>query len=176
MIGCEALRRGGSLEFGHLFAGFNRHGSRLFALGAVVAGLTIAIVFATMAFTGNALQEWASGKNTGDWRATLLLLSVPMMLALALSIPVYMAAWFAPALIVLNDLSVGKAMRASFVACLKNVLPLLLYGVVGLVLGVFASLPLGLGWLLLGPVVIASVFVAYRDIFMGNAGAGSGNQ
>jgi hypothetical protein len=33
------------------------------------------------------------------------------------------------------------------------------------VLAIVASIPLGLGWLLLGPVIIASVYTSYRDIF-----------
>jgi len=46
--------------------------------------------------------------------------------------------------------------------------PFVLYGLVGLVLGIVASIPFGLGWLVLGPVAIASVYVGYRDIFLGS--------
>ena len=34
-----------------------------------------------------------------------------------------------------------------------------------LVLGILASIPLFLGWLLLGPVMMVSMYMAYRDIF-----------
>ena len=57
------------------------------------------------------------------------------------------------------------AMKASFGACLKNIVPFIIYGVVVLVLGIIAAIPFMLGWLVLGPVLAASVFVAYRDIF-----------
>ena len=43
--------------------------------------------------------------------------------------------------------------------------PFLIYSIVLLVLGIVAAIPLGLGWLVLGPVAIASVYVAYRDIY-----------
>ena len=56
-------------------------------------------------------------------------------------------------------------MKASFIGSLKNVLPFLLYGIIAMVAGVIASLPVGLGWLVLGPVLTASVYTSYRDIY-----------
>jgi uncharacterized membrane protein len=88
-----------------------------------------------------------------------------VLLALALSVPVYMAVWFAAPLVALNDFDPIAALKASFVACLKNVVPFLLYGVVLFAFAIVASIPLGLGWLVLGPVLAASVYTAYRDIF-----------
>jgi len=88
-----------------------------------------------------------------------------MLVMLGLSIPVYMAIWFAPALVVLNNLKPVAALQASFFACLKNFIPFLVYGVIGLVLGVIAGIPLMLGFLVLGPVFLASIYTAYRDIF-----------
>jgi len=84
---------------------------------------------------------------------------------LALSIPLYMAVWFSYPLIVLNDFTVGQALKTSFFACLKNMIPFLLYGIMALLLGIVASIPAGLGWLLLGPVLLASIYTGYRDIF-----------
>jgi uncharacterized membrane protein len=43
--------------------------------------------------------------------------------------------------------------------------PFLIYGIIMLVLSILATIPLGLGWLVLGPVAVASVYVAYRDIY-----------
>jgi uncharacterized membrane protein len=57
------------------------------------------------------------------------------------------------------------AMKASFAGCLKNIVPFLLYGVVMLVLCFVAAIPLGLGFLVLGPVAVASMYKGYRDIF-----------
>ena len=89
-----------------------------------------------------------------------------VLIALALMLPLYMAMWFAPALVVFHELGAVDAMKASFAGCLKNVVPFVLYGLVGLVLGIVASIPFGLGWLVLGPVAIASVYVGYRDIYL----------
>jgi uncharacterized membrane protein len=89
---------------------------------------------------------------------------VPLLI-LALSIPIYMAVWYASPLVVLNDLGVGDAMKASFVASLKNILPALVFGVCFFVLAILATIPLALGWLVLGPVLLASIYTGYRDIF-----------
>ena len=46
-------------------------------------------------------------------------------------------------------------------------IPLLLvvFALVLVVLMIVASIPLGLGWLLLGPVLLASFYTGYRDVF-----------
>ena len=56
-------------------------------------------------------------------------------------------------------------MKASFIGCLKNVLPFLLYSVIALVASAIASVPFLLGWLVLAPVLFASVYTGYRDIY-----------
>ena len=55
----------------------------------------------------------------------------------------------------------------SFFACLKNFLPFLLYGVAFVVIFIIASLPFGLGLLVAMPLLYASTYAAYRDIFLG---------
>jgi uncharacterized membrane protein len=94
---------------------------------------------------------------------------LPMLLAvlviLAISLPLTMAMLFATPLIVLKDFEVGAALKVSFFACLKNVLSFLVWSVAMMVLGFLASIPLFLGWLLLGPVMMVSLYVSYRDIF-----------
>jgi uncharacterized membrane protein len=52
---------------------------------------------------------------------------------------------------------------------LKNIWPFTVYGLIMLLLGVVASIPFALGWLILGPVIIASVYTSYRDIFFSPA-------
>jgi uncharacterized membrane protein len=84
---------------------------------------------------------------------------------MALLLPVSMALWFAPALVVLNDRGAVEAMKESFAGCLKNIVPFLLYGVVLFVAAIIAAIPFGLGWLVLGPVVAGSLYASYRDIY-----------
>jgi uncharacterized membrane protein len=67
--------------------------------------------------------------------------------------------------VVFHDLGAVEAMKASFMGSLKNMLPFLLYGIVLVIAAAIASTPLMLGWLLLGPVMAASIYTAYRDIY-----------
>jgi uncharacterized membrane protein len=89
-----------------------------------------------------------------------------MLIMFALLLPAMMAIWFAAPLVVFHDHGALDAMKTSFAGCLKNMLPFLLYGVVLMVLSIVASLPLLLGWLALGPVLAASIYTSYRDIYL----------
>ncbi len=62
-------------------------------------------------------------------------------------------------------------MKLSFAGSLRNILPSLIYGIVWIVLAIVATIPLLLGWLVLGPVSVASVYASYRDIFEDQPGA-----
>jgi uncharacterized membrane protein len=95
----------------------------------------------------------------------ILTLLLAALVGLALMVPVFMAIWFAPALVVFDGKDAIEAMKQSFAGCLKNIVPFLIYGLVLFVLSILASIPLGLGWLLLGPVLAASVYTGYKDIF-----------
>lgn len=165
MLGCQALQREGALEMGHLFAGFKTQTGNLFVLGAIgivgwiIVMLPVFVIVGTGAVFG-AMRGDAAG--AGAMGVSFIL---AFLVAAGLSILVYMALWFAPALVVLRGVAPVAAIKESFLACLKNIIPFLLYGIILLVLGIIAAIPFGLGWLVLGPVVIASVYVAYRDIY-----------
>lgn len=169
ILGCDAVRRGQRLEVGHLFAGFQNHAGKLIAVGAITLGCLIVLVLIVMAIFGSSvgmLFLGAGGEPSPDQvmgMMTTLLLAVLIMLAL--SLPLYMALWFAGPLIVLAQSDVGPAFKTSFFACLKNILPFLVWGIAIFFLSILASIPIFLGWLLLGPVLMASVYLGYRDIF-----------
>jgi uncharacterized membrane protein len=92
-----------------------------------------------------------------------LLLAVLVMLALM--IPVWAAVWFAPALVALDGRGTVDALKDSFFGSLKNILPMLLYGVVLTIASVIAMIPVFLGLLVFVPVVIGSIYASYRDIY-----------
>jgi hypothetical protein len=165
MIGCRDLERGEGLELGHLFAGFRDHFGQL-VLAGLIYGVGAFVIMAGVMFAmvgSMGLSVMAGGQPAGMDPAPMLM---ALLVAMALIIPMVMTIWFAPALIVLHDLPAVEAMILSFKGCLRNILPFLLYGVVLVVLGFFASIPLMLGWLVLGPVMITSQYSAYRDIFI----------
>jgi hypothetical protein len=166
ILGCRALQGGGELELGHLFAGFDKaHAGNLIVLGALGLGASIIALIPVFVIVGAGA---VFGLMRGDAAGAVAMggsFLLAGLVALALSIPIYMALWFAPALVVLRRIAPVAAIRESFLGCLKNVVPFLIYGIVLLVPSIFATIPFLLGWLVLGPIAIASVYTAYRDIF-----------
>jgi hypothetical protein len=165
MLGCDAQQQGGTLELRHLFEGFKEHTGNLIALGALNIVALIIVLIPVFVIVGVGA---AVGVMQGDATGAVAMggsFMLAMLVFLALIVPVAMALWFAPALVVLRGLAPVAAIRESFVGCLKNIIPFLIYGVVMLVLSVLATVPILLGWLVLGPVAIASIYTAYRDIF-----------
>ncbi|HJR69233.1 MAG TPA: BPSS1780 family membrane protein [Gammaproteobacteria bacterium] len=168
MLGCEAVRRGERLEVGHLFAAFQNHIGKLVAVGAVFFGLNILVAIVVIAIMGVSIFSLLgagaepSPEQLMGMGMTILLAG---LVALAITVPVYMLMWFAAPLIVLGGLDVGQALKASFTGCLKNIVPFLVWGVMMLLFSIVATIPFLLGWLVLGPVITVSVYTSYRDIF-----------
>ena len=165
VLGCRAIEEGRALEIGHLFAGFREKLSPLATVGAIYLGATIVIVGVMVLIAGVGIFSMAAaGSDVSP--AALLTAMLGVLVALALLVPVMMAIWFAPALVVFHDKGAVDAMKESFTGCLRNIVPFLVYGVVMLVLGLLAAIPLGLGWLVLGPVLAASLYTSYKDIYL----------
>jgi uncharacterized membrane protein len=166
VIGSRALDEGRPLQVGDLFAGFRERFGTLASVGFAYLGASVAIALAVGVVTGagvwGLVGSGADPASIGAAGATVLLAFLVMM---ALMLPLMMAVWFAPPLVVFHDLGAGEAMKGSFIACLRNVMPFLVYGVAMLVLALAASIPFGLGWLVLGPVLAASLYTSYRDVF-----------
>ncbi len=171
--GCRDLERGRELRIEHLFAGFSARTKPLMMVGLLLgfASIGVIMVLAAAMFAtgllGSALMQsadWADAVPQLTDRATL---GVLLLLALALlfSVPVAMAGWFAPALVMFDDLDAWDALKASFVGCLRNVWPFLIYGIALLLLLFIALIPFGLGLLLWLPIVFGSIYVSYRDIY-----------
>lgn len=168
MLGCRALDEGKELEFRHLFAGFQTQLGNLATLGAIYFGLMLVIMLVVGAITGAGMFAMLGGgaQDPAALGAAFATFALGMLLGFALTVPVAMLLWFAPALVVLNQIAPVEALKQSWSGCLKNIVPFLIYGVVLFVLGIVASLPFLLGWLALGPVMAASIYTSYRDIYL----------
>ncbi|HEX7055094.1 MAG TPA: BPSS1780 family membrane protein [Burkholderiales bacterium] len=169
MLGCRALDEGNELEFGHLFAGFRNQAGALATVGAIYLGLAFAIGVVIVVITGASMLTVMGGGAPADPAATAgaaITSLIAALIGLALLVPVAMLMWFAPALVVLNQLGAVDALKQSWSGCVKNIVPFLIYGVVLFVLAIIATLPLMLGWLVLGPVLAGSVYASYRDIYI----------
>jgi uncharacterized membrane protein len=155
MIGCRAIEEGGALEIGHIFAGFREHTGKLILVGLFNIGAWLLVMLVIFLLVGGSVFAMrTAGADPAAGAASAALAGL-----------IGLAIWFAPALITLNGMDVGAALKASFFGCLKNIMSFLVYGILGFVLAIVASIPIMLGWLVLGPVFIASVYTGYRDIF-----------
>ncbi|HRI93460.1 MAG TPA: BPSS1780 family membrane protein [Accumulibacter sp.] len=166
LIACQKLAHEQELAVSDLFAGFQRHTSALLTLGVLYMLAMLALVVLVMLLAGSGMagamimhSPLAAGIAFGG-------VALAGLLWLLLSVPIVMAIWFAPALVVFNAMPPVDALKASFNACLKNILVFLVYAPLVMVLCFFATLPVGLGFLVLGPVLAGSVYASYRDIFL----------
>ncbi len=171
MIGCRSLDEGGTLQVGHLFAGFKKNVGNLMLVGILylvgmmligfIAGIGIAVMIPfAMGGTNFNPNDFSSLMAMAPWFALIVLV------ALAFMLPLIMALWFAPALVVFHDMQPMAAMRSSFQGCLKNFVPFLVFGVVSFFLGLLALVPFGLGLLVFGPLMWGTMYAGYRDIFV----------
>jgi uncharacterized membrane protein len=181
VLGCREQDRGGTLRVAHLFAGFSEKLGPLVILALLYfAGwLVIGFVAVGLVMTligGGALAAIASGDAMQAGYVLLSMMSmgalVVLLVCALLVVPLLMAFWFAPPLIMLRGDEPVAAMLTSFRACLRNMLPFTVYGLIGIVFIVIASLPLFLGLLVLIPVAAATVYTSYKDVF--EAGPASG--
>jgi hypothetical protein len=164
MLGCAALRSGQPLRISHLFEGFQgTHFVPLMIIGAI----NIAVAFAIVALAGvSVLATVKLGSIAqmndpleaflGSARAitgTSLLATLVILVIMAVFA---MLNWFAPALVALRGVTAIEAMKLSFLACLRNWLPFLVYGLIGLVISIIA----GIGFVALAAALGAGAFAS----------------
>jgi hypothetical protein len=175
VLGCQALEESRPLEIGALFAGFNKQQGRLFAIGGFYAG---GIIVAAGAFLGIGWSSFApfftemvsKGMKGGEMDPAMIASIFPPLLLggavmMVIMIPVHMAIFYAPALVTIAGLGPGDALKSSFLAASKNVLPYIVYTLVAGVLALLALIPCGLGLLVMVPVLMAVPYTSFRDVF-----------
>ena len=171
MLACRGVEAGEELELGYLVAGFKRNTGQLVTVGGLyLVGSIIILGLMMMSGGGAILGSAALGQMQGIDPNEAMVgamggMLIALLVALALLIPLLMAYWFAPALVVLRNMTAMEAMKLSFVGCLRNIWPFLVFGVIAFVLTMIAMIPFGLGMLVLVPVLNASIYLGYKDIF-----------
>lgn len=165
MLACRDLDQSAKFELADLFAGFKQKTGDLVMVGAFNLFGWVVIFFAVFTVVGGGVFMGAMRGGAPGAGISIASMLIALLLVAGLSVPLYMATWFAPALIMLSDLAPMAALKASFFACLRNWIPFLVYGIALFVLCLVAAIPAGLGYLVLIPVLTASVYTAYRDIF-----------
>ncbi len=169
MIGCYEQDEGGDFTVSHLFAGFANNTGQTVMVGVfyLLFFIVIFIAFAAIMF-GN-IAQMASAQPADPEAMAMMMFSpsfwIGLLITSLLFVPVLMAYLFAPALVVLNDMSAWEAMKASFMGCLKNMLPLFIYSLAAMALMILGTIPIGLGLLIVSPILISAIYSAYRDIY-----------
>jgi uncharacterized membrane protein len=168
LLAARKVEGGGTLEVGDLFAGFKDKLTPLLVLGALLlaAGFVIMLIAGALGF-GAVMGMFMGGarQSAGAMMAAFGAGLFALLIALTLATLLAMALWFAPALVVFRDFAPVDAMKQSFAACLKNVIPFLLYGIVYLLAAIVASIPFGLGWIVLMPVLMLTAYTSYKDVY-----------
>jgi hypothetical protein len=172
MLGCHALAGEKPLELKHLFAGFQTHGASLISLGALstllnlIVGTLVIWAAGGEAFLLNVkhvLEQPDPEAMTQAINTTGIML--PMFMLMLVSAALQFIVQFAALLIVFRAVRPLAALIAAMRATLLNTVPLLAYGLMLLPFAFIASVPLMLGWLVLFPIIVASQYAIYRDMY-----------
>lgn len=191
MDGCKALDEGRPLEISHLISGFRRNPAQLVTLGGIYLVGNVVILMIVVALGGEAIMTMAKtlAKSTQitpqiaeQMQAATLEITKAALVGAVVSLPLLMALWFAPLLSYFHGMKPLPALQSSLIACLRNTLPMCVYGLVLLVaLVVLVSIGLqfghyDLGVWLMTPVLVPSIYVSYKEIYAtGTARAGAGD-
>jgi len=180
MEGCRALERGEPLQIAHLGQGFRRHAAQLVTLGGISLVGNLIVMMIMFEVGGDAMSTIAKGISQGagttpspaEINAALPAVGRAMFIGSLLSLPLLMALWYSPLLVHFHDAPTLDALKSSLVACVKNALPMLVYGgviFVALYIAMRIVMPLGrfdLALWLLAPVVLPSLYASYKDIYL----------
>ncbi|MBS4019373.1 MAG: hypothetical protein KGZ68_14185 [Dechloromonas sp.] len=186
MQAARNIERGQSANIQTLFSGFRDNVRTLIALGVLYLVATLAVLgLSTIADGGDLLRYMLASSRAERALLEDADFTLSAMLVAIFMVPVLMAWWFAPVLAAWHRQPLGKALFFSFVACVMNWRPFLVYAVglmlvavvlPGLILGLLLiALPALQGFatlvvmvtmgLVVAPTVFASFYVGYRDIF-----------
>jgi hypothetical protein len=160
-----AQERGGAPTPADLFKGFKANVRALVPLGIVfIAGVALA-AFSTSLVDGGLFLQLISG----DEPPSVDTLSNPrlqagLLFGALVALPVTLALWFAPALVVFQDAGPATALGASLRAALANWRPLLVYAFGVLAFGVM--LPLLAGQMLLMVLPSEAMLTAVRFLLL----------
>lgn len=168
----HGMARGEEADIGLLFIGFREKTGPLVSVAllylVMITAVVAVVLVAVLVLLGTSLfsaadPEAAMMSLLGE--ASGLLVLVVILLALVAGALIGAAYFFAPGLIYYTDLGPVAAMKESFAACLRNWLPFLLYSIVATLVVFGGLLALVIGLLVAAPVLMASYYACFRDLF-----------
>lgn len=196
MLGSENLRDQKEFQLSHLFSGFQEKTNPLLLVGLIylastfICSLVAIEISASIGFPMMQITPEMATNGQLNIEAFIESLIIPTLLMMALMVPVLMAYWFAPALVILKGSTPVSAMKTSFSACMVNMKPFLIYGIVAFIatvlsmalVNVIAQLIPILAFplififnLIIMSIFFASMFTSYDDIFSFNENHHSAN-
>jgi hypothetical protein len=186
MQAARNLERGQPVGLQTLYGGLKENTKTLVALGALYLACTFGVLGISALFDGGDLLQFMLADTQAERAAYEDAdFTLSALVVLSLLVPVVMAYWFAPVLAAWHRLTLARALFFSFIACWMNWRPFLVFGfglllVAGIGPGVLLGLllilfPEGQSFitgivtvpmvLIIAPVVFASFYACYRDIF-----------
>lgn len=160
MVGCRETVVGKQFFPTVLLSGFRAYGApvarQLFVLGIAYA-IAIGLVFAGSALIddGALMRVMLFGGMLDEQTLASGNLSLAILVAMALYVPVAMLFWFAPVLVAWHGISPSKAMFFSWVACWRNRGAFVIYGSAWLAVVMMVSFGLTMLLHLLGASAVA---------------------
>lgn len=170
LIAARNLQQSGTMQVGDLFAIFQHPALKpVLIVAGIYVGLALvaAMVFVAVVVGAGGLGM-LMGAIQGDTAALaggVFGLLLGALLMLGLMVPITAMYWFALPAVVFQGTEPWTAMKQSLSACLANMIPMLVYGVIALIALAVASIPFFLGLLIVAPVLFASWLISYQDIF-----------
>ncbi|HUX82650.1 MAG TPA: BPSS1780 family membrane protein [Halothiobacillus sp.] len=175
----EPLAREQPISWDLLFSVFQNPSPRkslvgyaLVSVGFQLLMLLIFAAFITMTLSGIDHSVLTDPTATDKQRLELLLpllispsAGLLWVIVLVVAVLYSMAVFFVVPLVVLRGARLLPAMRASFSAVSANWLPFLVYGLIWFVLLLTIPFTLGLSLIILGPLMITSVYAAFEAIW-----------
>jgi uncharacterized membrane protein len=171
---CRSLEYSEKVSPLSLFAGFQQRSRSLVSLGGFLLIGIILISIVTAALGGPALNailsDYQTHQNPDKLMEALFApdsgIQLSLMSGFTLLFGLMLSMQFAPMLVFFNHQTPLAALKTSFLASLRNILPYSVYTLIFQLLAfMLSALPWGLGWLILVPIALTSVYVSYRDIF-----------
>jgi hypothetical protein len=171
MIAADGAARERVVRVDRMFAGFSTRFGPLVLLGLLqlviwivvtvilffVVSIGIGVVISSAGVTGE--PDFSSPRIWGPMVGVGLLLGF-------LLVPIMYATWLGAALIALHHSATLDALRMGFVAVGRNLGAFFLTLIVGLGLAIVAAIPIFLGFFVMGPVFLCTIYCQYRDLFI----------
>ncbi len=182
--GCRAIQRGGGVGGISLTFGIQKRRIELVRLGGLHLLGSLVILIASSIMEGGQISLFAPGKTVDEEE-----MAATMARLMLVAMPVVAAFWFAPLLTAWDDVAPAKSVFFSFVASWRNWRAFAVFGLTaslvaivipGALLIAASALSEAFGngvsiairmllMFVMAPVMMASVFISYQDVFHGES-------